>query len=105
MCGGLTVGVALGPAVEIVKPDIGVLIGNWLAVPGQLHLAAIQMIVVPLVVASRRRALLSVLGLDRVLDMSRTSINVAGDLAASQVMDRCVGAPPGQIVTDAGDCA
>ena len=32
-----------------------------------------------------------VLGVDRILDMSRTTVNVAGDLTASVVMDRWVG--------------
>ena len=32
-----------------------------------------------------------ILGVDRILDMSRTSINVVGDLVASQVMDRWLG--------------
>lgn len=30
---------------------------------------------------------------DRVLDMCRTSINVAGDLVASKLLDRWVGDP------------
>jgi Na+/H+-dicarboxylate symporter len=49
---GLAVGVALGPAAGWVDPELGLLIGSWLALPGQLFLAAIQMIVVPLVFAS-----------------------------------------------------
>ena len=48
---GLGVGVALGPAAGWVEPELGLLIGSWLAVPGQLFLAAFQMIVVPLVFA------------------------------------------------------
>jgi Na+/H+-dicarboxylate symporter len=31
------------------------------------------------------------MGVDRILDMSRTSINVAGDLVASKLMDRWIG--------------
>lgn len=34
-----------------------------------------------------------ILGVDRLLDMSRTAINVAGDLLACVVMDRRVGGP------------
>jgi len=30
-----------------------------------------------------------ILGVDRILDMSRTTLNVAGDLAASTYIDRC----------------
>jgi Na+/H+-dicarboxylate symporter len=52
MACGLAVGALLGPAAGLVDPDLGALIGNWLALPGQIFLAAIQMIVIPLVVAS-----------------------------------------------------
>jgi len=34
------------------------------------------------------------LGVDRILDMSRTAVNVAGDLTTCLVMDRWAGAPP-----------
>jgi Na+/H+-dicarboxylate symporter len=33
-----------------------------------------------------------IMGVDRILDMSRTAINVAGDLVAAKLMDRWVGA-------------
>jgi Na+/H+-dicarboxylate symporter len=32
------------------------------------------------------------MGVDRILDMSRTAINVSGDLVAAKLMDRWVGA-------------
>lgn len=49
---GLGAGVVLGPSMGLVDPALGVTIGNWLAFPGRLFLATIQMIVIPLVVAS-----------------------------------------------------
>ncbi|MEJ2115460.1 MAG: dicarboxylate/amino acid:cation symporter [Gammaproteobacteria bacterium] len=49
---GLAVGIIVGPTVGIVRTDLSILIGNWLALPGQLFLATIQMIVIPLVFAS-----------------------------------------------------
>jgi Na+/H+-dicarboxylate symporter len=49
---GLLGGFLLGPSVALVDPDLGALIGNWLAFPGMLFLAAVQMIVIPLVFAS-----------------------------------------------------
>ena len=49
---GLITGTLLGPSVGLVEPETGTLIGNWLAFPGQLFLATIQMIVIPLVIAS-----------------------------------------------------
>ena len=54
---GLVVGTLLGPSVGLVEPETGTLIGNWLAFPGQLFLATIQMIVIPLVIASAVRGL------------------------------------------------
>lgn len=59
MFAGVAVGVAIGPSVGWVAPDTGVLIGNWLALPGRLFLLAIQFVVVPLVVASIIRGIAS----------------------------------------------
>ena len=49
---GLLFGFAIGPTAGLVGPDTGALIGNWVALPGMLFLAAVQMIVIPLVFAS-----------------------------------------------------
>ena len=49
---GVVVGVLLGPGVGLLDARSSLLIGNWLALPGQLFLTAIQFVVVPLVVAS-----------------------------------------------------
>jgi len=57
MFAGLVAGTLLGPSVGLVDADTGVLVGNWLALPGQLFLVVIQMIVVPLVIASVIRGL------------------------------------------------
>ncbi|MFO7529966.1 MAG: cation:dicarboxylase symporter family transporter, partial [Marinobacter sp.] len=56
---GLVVGTLLGPSVGLIEPERGRLIGNWLAFPGHLFLATIQMIVIPLVIASVVRGLAS----------------------------------------------
>jgi len=52
MFAGIGVGVLLGPTTGLVRPYTAVLVGNWVALPGQLFLLAIQFVVVPLVVAS-----------------------------------------------------
>ena len=57
MIAGLVTGVLIGPSMGWVPEAIGTNIGNWLALPGQLFLATIQMIVIPLVVASIIRGL------------------------------------------------
>ena len=54
---GLLVGSSLGPSAGLVDPQTGATIGNWLALPGRLFLATIQMIVIPLVIASVIRGL------------------------------------------------
>ena len=52
MAAGLATGSLIGPSAGFVAPGTGALIGNWLALPGMLFLAAVQMIVIPLVFAS-----------------------------------------------------
>lgn len=54
---GILVGILLGPAVGLVRPQIANVITNWLALPGQLFLLLIQMVVIPLVIASVVRGL------------------------------------------------
>jgi Na+/H+-dicarboxylate symporter len=49
---GLATGIAIGPTAGLVAPETGALVGNWLALPGMLFLASVQMIVIPLVFAS-----------------------------------------------------
>jgi len=59
MAGGIIVGVMLGPTVGLVSSKTASVIGNWLALPGQLFLLLIQMIVMPLIFASVIRGLAS----------------------------------------------
>lgn len=66
---GLVTGTLLGPSVGLVEPATGTLIGNWLAFPGQLFLATIQMIVIPLVIASVVRGLAASEDLDQLRKM------------------------------------
>jgi Na+/H+-dicarboxylate symporter len=49
---GIGVGTLLGPSAGLVPPDIARPIANWLAIPGQVFLILIQMIVIPLIFAS-----------------------------------------------------
>jgi Na+/H+-dicarboxylate symporter len=49
---GITTGILIGPTTGWVDPKTANLISNWLSLPGQLFLALIQMIVIPLVFAS-----------------------------------------------------
>jgi len=54
---GLVTGILLGPTTGWVKPQTAKSIADWLALPGQLFLTLIQMIIIPLVVASIIRGL------------------------------------------------
>ena len=54
---GIAVGIALGPSVGWLDPATSAVVGSWLALPGHVFLAALQMIVVPLVVASVARGI------------------------------------------------
>jgi len=63
---GIVVGILLGPATGWLKPEVSNIVGNWLALPGQLFLALIQMIVIPLVFASVIRGLAASENLDQL---------------------------------------
>ncbi len=54
---GVILGIVLGPDLGLVSADTVKTITAWLALPGQVFLAIIQMIVVPLVIASIVRGL------------------------------------------------
>lgn len=49
---GIVVGMLIGPTTGWFEIKIATAIGNWLALPGQLFLTLIQMIVMPLIFAS-----------------------------------------------------
>lgn len=54
---GIVFGLMLGPDLGLIEQDTVKIITSWLALPGQIFLALIQMIVVPLVIASIVRGL------------------------------------------------
>lgn len=54
---GVGAGVLMGPAVGWLEPATAKVIGRWLALPGQVFLALIQMVVIPLVFSSIVRGL------------------------------------------------
>jgi len=56
---GLAVGIVLSPQTGLVDKDTAEIVGSWLAMPGHIFLGLIQMIVVPLILASVIRGLAS----------------------------------------------
>lgn len=56
---GIVTGLVLGPSTGILSKELSYTIGEWLALPGYLFLALLQMIVVPLVFASIIRGIAS----------------------------------------------
>lgn len=54
---GVGAGIALGPDAALISAERSKSITDWLALPGNVFLAAVQMIVIPLVVASIIRGL------------------------------------------------
>lgn len=56
---GVGVGVLLTPNVALFTEDAAHTIGNWLALPGQLFLKLVQMIMIPLIFASIIRGITS----------------------------------------------
>jgi len=66
MFGGILVGVLLGPSVGLIEPDTAAVASDWLAFPGKLFLALIQMMVIPLVFASIIRGLAATENLEQL---------------------------------------
>lgn len=66
---GITTGILIGPTVGLIDPATAALVGDWLAFPGKLFLALIQMIVIPLVFASIIRGLAATEDLEQLRKM------------------------------------
>ncbi|MCF7866142.1 dicarboxylate/amino acid:cation symporter [Candidatus Woesearchaeota archaeon] len=49
---GIFIGIVLGPDAGLVSKETGIIISEWLALPGTIFINIIQMIVIPLIIAS-----------------------------------------------------
>ena len=99
---GLIVGVLIGPSTGLVAPETGSSVGNWLAFPGRLFLASIQMIVIPLVVASIVRGLAASENVEQLRALGiRVTLFFAVTTAVAAVIGLTVGnlLDPGKMVT------
>ncbi len=72
---GVGTGVTIGPSAGLVAPETAIVVGNWLGFPGQLFLALIQMIVMPLVFASIVRGLCSTDDLGQLRSMGARAVS------------------------------
>ena len=66
---GIAAGMLIGPTTGWIHPVTATTIGNWLALPGQLFLTLIQMIVMPLIFASVVRGLTASESFDQLRKM------------------------------------
>jgi len=82
------VDLSLGALVLVVVTAVGASIGTP-ATPG-VGIIVLAMVLETAGIPTSGIAL--IIGVDRILDMSRTAVNVTGDLTACTVMDRWVGA-------------
>jgi Na+/H+-dicarboxylate symporter len=80
--------IGMGGMALIVLTSVGASIGAP-ATPG-VGIVILSMVLGTVGIPAAGIAL--IMGVDRILDMSRTAINVAGDLVATKVMDNWVGA-------------
>ena len=85
---GLSTGMLLGPSAGLVEPETGATIGNWLAFPGHLFLATIQMIVIPLVFAS---VILGLAASENVDQLKRLGVRVTLFFAATTALAATIG--------------
>jgi Na+/H+-dicarboxylate symporter len=87
--------IGLGGMALVIVTSVGASIGAP-ATPG-VGIVILSMVLATVGIPAAGIAL--IMGVDRILDMSRTAINVAGDLVAAKLMDRWVG---GKASADAG---
>ena len=104
MVAGILVGMAIGPSAGWLEPAAGRAIGDWLALPGKLFLTLIQMVVIPLVIASIIRGLAASESLDQ---LRRTGLGVLLYFMATTALAVAIGIAlavlihPGQYIDSA----
>ena len=85
---GVLVGILIGPSMGWLEPATGHILGNWLALPGRLFLTLIQMVVIPLVLASIIRGLAAS---ENVEQLRKTGISVLLYFIATTALAVCIG--------------
>lgn len=85
---GIGVGIALSPDTGWVGRPTALALGEWLALPGRLFLAFIQMIVVPLIIAS---IIQGIAGATDVKQLRRTGIGIGLYFLAATIVATVLG--------------
>jgi Na+/H+-dicarboxylate symporter len=78
------VDIGLGGMLLVVAMAVGAAIGS----PGTPGVGIVILSMVLATVGIPAEGIALIMGVDRILDMSRTSVNVAGDVVAAKLMDR-----------------
>lgn len=85
---GLAVGMLLTPQAALLEREAAEVVGSWLAIPGNIFLGLIQMIVIPLIFASIIRGLASSEDLDQ---LKKVGIRIAFYFLATTILAVIVG--------------
>ena len=93
---GIGTGLLLNPDTEIVSRPVAIGIGEWLALPGNLFLAFIQMIVVPLILASIIRGIAAATD---VRQLKSTGVGLAFYFVGSTIVAAALGVAIGLMLT------
>ncbi|HLS30239.1 MAG TPA: dicarboxylate/amino acid:cation symporter [Flavobacteriaceae bacterium] len=101
---GIVTGVILGPQVGWISETAGAKIGNWLALPGNIFLRLVQMIMIPLIFSSIILGIVSHSG----EQLKKLGIGVGGYFIATTTISIIVGVSlalffkPGKYIFDQG---
>jgi Na+/H+-dicarboxylate symporter len=79
--------IGLSGMLLVVAMAVGAAVGS----PGTPGVGIVILAMVLTTVGIPAEGVALIMGVDRILDMSRTSVNVAGDVVAARLMDRWVG--------------
>ncbi|MBD3237038.1 MAG: cation:dicarboxylase symporter family transporter [Candidatus Eisenbacteria bacterium] len=85
---GIGTGILLGPSVGLLAPETAKVVGGWLALPGKLFLAMIQMIVIPLIFSSVIRGLAAS---EDVSQLRSVGLKVVGFFVVTTVIGIVIG--------------
>lgn len=96
---GIGTGMLLAPGAELVTPAVSKTITEWLAFPGHLFLRLVQMVVIPLIVASVIRGIASSENLDQ---LKKLGITIGLYFLATTIVALFIGAGIASLIEPGG---